>query len=59
MPHVHTETQEGGYPCLVQCLMCLGAPTFTTLDQLAEHYIREHPISKALPPARSLRVVER
>jgi hypothetical protein len=58
MPHDHSETREGGYPCLVQCLLCLEAPTFVTLDQLAEHYIRTHPISVVVPP-RSLRVVAR
>lgn len=58
MPHEYSETREGGYPCLVRCLLCGSAPLFLTLDQLAEHYIRVHPIS-TLVPARSLRVVER
>jgi hypothetical protein len=44
-----------GYPCKVACLLCDPAPVFLTLDQLAEHYVREHPISKMAP---SLRVVE-
>lgn len=58
MPHDHSETREGGYPCLVRCLLCPAAQLFETLDKLAEHYVRVHPIS-VLVPSRSLRVVER
>jgi hypothetical protein len=58
MPHDYSETREGGYPCLVRCLLCPAAAAFVTLDQLAEHYVRVHPISDLIP-ARSLRVVER
>lgn len=52
--------QTSGYPCHVACLWHHPAPVFLTLDELAKHYIREHPISVLVPPARrSLRVVER
>jgi hypothetical protein len=47
-----------GYPCRVACLWCDPAPVFDFLDQLAEHYIREHPIS-VLVPGRKLRAVRR
>jgi hypothetical protein len=59
MPHVHTENRESGYPCRLACLLCDPAPVLDTLDQVAEHYIREHPISVMVPLAeRPLRVVE-
>jgi len=46
-----------GYPCRVACLLCDPVPVFDFLDQLAEHYVREHPISVLVPRRRSLRVV--
>jgi hypothetical protein len=59
MPHVHTENREAGYPCRVACLLCDPAPVFDSLDQVAEHYIREHPISTLVPQSvKALRVVE-
>lgn len=42
----------GGYPCRVACLLCDPAPVLETLDQLALHYIRAHPLLKT-----SVRVV--
>lgn len=49
MPHDHIQDRIGGYPCRVACLWCDPAPVFDFLDRLAEHYIREHPISVLVP----------
>lgn len=53
MPHDQTRGRTSGYPCRVACLLCDPSPVFESLDQLAEHYIKVHPL---LP--RSIRVVE-
>ena len=52
MPHDHTQDVQCGYPCRVACLLCDPAPVFETLDRLAEHYIKVHPVP------RSIRVVQ-
>ena len=58
MPHIYSETRESGYPCRLACLLCDPAPVLDTLDEVARHYIRVHPIS-VLVPVRKLRAVKR